>query len=240
MNIADRQYLRQRKQALVDGCKVCKGLDLTHACYQKYFTEVAKVEANVPIKYRMFTLEDIKAPESAPVVSKIKRYVRQLPDHKTKGLGVYLWGNTGNAKTALASIVLMAALEQGYTAYFTDLMKCMDSITEGWNDEDVKADFIKRILNSEFLVIDDVGREYKSKSGFTEAHFDMIFRERANNLLPTILTSNLAPSDIATDYGKRLLSIFYEHVLLIETNQADYRRKVLAPQHEKEVAKDKD
>ena len=131
----------------------------------------------------------------------------------------------------------MEALKMGFTGYFTDLGKCMELITDGWHDDEAKADFTKRILNSDFLVIDDVGKEYKSRTGFLEAHFDRIFRERANNLLPTILTSNLAPTDIATDYGKRLFSILNEHLLVVETNMSDYRRKVIAPNNAKDITK---
>lgn len=234
-NIIDKQYLKQKKVVLIDRCPQCAGLDLSCACYPRYFLEIAKAEAAIPIKYRNFSLSSINQPESKLIVASINAYVKNLKVHKPKGRGIYLWGNTGNAKTALASIILIEALKQGYTAYFTDLIKCMEFVTDGWKDEAVKANFGIKVLQSQFLVIDDVGKEYKSKTGFTEAHFDMIFRERANNLLPTILTSNLAPTEIATDYGKRLFSIFSEHLIILETAGADYRRKVLAKQNEKEV-----
>jgi DNA replication protein DnaC len=233
MNTVDQQYLLKKKTAFISNCIKCKGLNLSCDCYPQYFLEVAKVNAGIPIKYREFTLAKINFPESQEVVKKVATYIQALPDHRDHGLGMYLWGNTGNAKTAMSCVILIEALKKGYSAYFTDLIKCMSFITAGWTDDEVKADFTKRILNSQFLVIDDVGKEYKSRTGFTEAHFDMIFRERANNLLPTILTSNLSPTNIATDYGKRLLSIFYEHLLVVETNSTDYRRKVLAPQNAK-------
>jgi len=115
----------------------------------------------------------------------------------------------------------------------------MEMITEGWKDEQVKSDFGKRILSSDFLVIDDVGREYKTRSGFIENQFDMIFRIRTNALLPTILTSNLAPANIATDFGKRLISILYEHLIIVETNGKDYR-KVIARKNAKETKESKE
>ena len=231
----DKKYLQQKKKQLIDSCLKCKGLDLTCNCYAQYFWEVAKIDAAIPLKYRNFTLTDISFPESQKVVTSINQYIQDLENHKEKGRGIYLWGNTGNAKTALASIILMEAIKKGYTVYFTDLIKCMDHITRGWNDEEVRCTFTSKILKSHFLVIDDVGKEYKSKTGFTEAHFDMIFRERANNLTPTILTSNLAPTDIATDYGRRLMSIFYEHSILIETTTVDYRKRVIQRQNEKAI-----
>lgn len=235
----DKAYLVRQKQEIIDSCKQCTGLSLTCECYADYFLELAKVTASIPIKYRDFNLSKIDTPDATPLVQSIRKYLNNIRTFKEKGRGIYLWGNTGNAKTALSCVILMEALRQGYTAYFTDLSKCMDLITDGWHDDESKADFTRRILNSDFLVIDDVGKEYKSKTGFLEAHFDQIFRERANNLLPTVLTSNLAPTDIATDYGKRLFSILNEHLLVIETNMSDYRRKVLAPKNEQAIKQSK-
>jgi DNA replication protein DnaC len=213
---------------LIDACPKCHGRDLTCTCYARYRFELAKVESEIPAKYRFMKLDDIDFPESKKMVGQVEKYIQNLEHYYKKGTGLFLWGGTGTAKTAISCIILKEALKLNFTAYFTDLAKCIDMLCESWNDDEAKQDFIQRILKVDFLVIDDVGREYKPKSNFFEANFDNIFRERSNSLLVTIITSNKSPTEMGSEFGPRLYSIFYEHLIPIEFTSSDYRKKVLS------------
>jgi len=55
-----------------------------------------------------------------------------------------------------------------------------------------------------FLIIDDLGREYFTDSGFGIAEWDRLFDNRYSKKLPTIITTNLKPSELKEVYGDRI------------------------------------
>lgn len=57
------------------------------------------------------------------------------------------------------------------------------------------------------LVIDDVGKEYRTGSGFAENAFDLLVRTRHNKGLVTIFTSNVPLSRWSTQYSDSLQSL---------------------------------
>ena len=56
-------------------------------------------------------------------------------------------------------------------------------------------------VRAKWLVIDDVGKEHATSSGFSIDTFDLLVRNRFNNGLNTILTSNMAPSMWTSSYS---------------------------------------
>jgi DNA replication protein DnaC len=59
----------------------------------------------------------------------------------------------------------------------------------------------------EVLVIDDVGKERRTGSGFAEDSFDLLVRNRHNNGLTTIYTSNLPLDRWSTQYSESMLNL---------------------------------
>ena len=59
---------------------------------------------------------------------------------------------------------------------------------------------------AKWLVIDDVGKEYSTQSGFSADMFDLLVRSRYNNGLYTIFTSNLPLSRWGSCYSESMQS----------------------------------
>lgn len=57
------------------------------------------------------------------------------------------------------------------------------------------------------LVIDDVGKERRTGSGFAEDAFDLLVRTRHNKSLTTIYTTNLPLSRWSTQYSESMMSL---------------------------------
>jgi len=230
----DRKYLQQVKQQIVFGCNVCHGSGVDCPCQELYAMEIRKAQAEIPIKYRNFTLETINSPVARPARDKVEKYIHSLAEKRKTGDGLFLWSESkGTAKTAFGCILLLQALEKGYSTYFTTLGKCVDRTAEGWYDDVKKEEFKQHILETDFLLIDDIGGgEIKTRGNreLTETTFTTLFRDRCNALLPTIMTSNLHPQDLQSDYGERLFSIACEHLSTIECAGPDFRREVIAKQ----------
>jgi DNA replication protein DnaC len=183
-----------------------------------------KVNANIPPQFRDFTLTKIDQPESQKVVKKIQKYIEKLSTYRKKGIGLYLYGNTGTAKSALGCIILMNALKRRYTCYFTDVEEYLDLSVNKKDDEEAQ-EVVRRLSNADFLVIDDLGREYRDVKGFVESQVDELIRYRIKNLLPTIITTNKTREELAVNKF-RLLSVLNEHFLIIPFTTKDYRKKI--------------
>lgn len=219
----DEILLRELK-AKVDKCPKCSGTNLACTCYQEYYHGLAKIRANIPVKYRDFTLSHIDHPESQKLVKRVTKYMENLQKHRKKGIGLYLYGNPGTAKTVLGCIVLMNALRRKYTCYFTNADHYLElSVTR--KDDAEAREIVKQLSNTDFLLIDDLGREYRDKGGFVESHLDELLRNRADNLLPTLITTNKKQDDLAQN-NSRLLSLFHEHFITIPFTTKDYRKKI--------------
>jgi DNA replication protein DnaC len=81
-----------------------------------------------------------------------------------------------------------------------------------------------RIQNVRFLFIDDLGKEYRTSSGFSETNFGSLLRERSRKQLVTSLTTNINPDNFADSYGIASYELLREctvPVALAGTNHRD-------------------
>jgi len=154
----DRKALIFLRKSLIDNCAVCKGSGVPCECRDKYEFEVRKILAHIPHRYRFADLTTIESKESLTAKNAVQQYLEKIDEHKKNGTGLFLWSEEkGTAKTYMGSCVLINALRHGYTCYFTSLDECVALITSGWFDADKRAEFEQKILESDFLLVDDVG-----------------------------------------------------------------------------------
>ena len=69
-----------------------------------------------------------------------------------------------------------------------------------------KEYFEELIHSRDLLIIDDVGAEHKSTSGWAESVFEDLINYRELHRLPTIITTNLTKEDFGKAFGERVLS----------------------------------
>ena len=89
--------------------------------------------------------------------------------------------------------------------------KLHDLVMKGLRDpaEYLELDQLLEDLKSrvKVLVIDDVGKERRTGSGFAEDAFDLLVRTRHNQSLTTIYTSNLPLNRWSNQYSESMLSL---------------------------------
>jgi len=203
MNIRERNYLLDFKKRYVEGCTICSGKNLKCTCQEKLQLEIKKVKANIPLKYCDFTNFTLKKPE-------LLNYVSHLKENLSKGLGLYLYGGVGSDSIKLTSYILTKALEQNFTAEFIEFGDCIALSTKSWYSEDVYFQGVVNLLEANFLVMDDVGSEYKKE--LATAVFDGIFRERCNRLNATLMISHISWDEVGNYYGTKVKNLFEEHM----------------------------
>lgn len=183
-------------------------------------------QMNIPIKLRGMRLNDfspvhhsgkIAALEAADFVEDFRnRYVSSkraqrgdIPENRDNiGRGLMLFGRNGTRKTTLAVSILteIQYLSPSYRGYYLRFSEWQRNLTDTFVKEQTEQSIMaKRILQitaaSHLLVIDDLGQEYRTATGFTRDKLHEMLRVRYENAKPTILTSNLELDEMRDTYG---------------------------------------
>jgi len=169
---------------------------------------------------------------------------------KDCGLGLMLWGTPGLGKTTLALSIIQEMMinfpieafdvREGNTVitpcYFSTYNDILDlkgrTMEETVNDLDINlyngllGECRNDAFNVRVLIIDDIGKEHASLSGWQKNMLHHILRTRFNNGLPTIVTTNIELDDWAGLYGDATESFAHEAFvyLPLESGGKDLRK----------------
>jgi len=158
---------------------------------------------------------------------------------KSCGKGLLIVGKPGQGKTALALTIIqemirtfsfdtfavkegMSIVKPCYFITFSDIVALKGSLISNPMDDQerlflgIHGDCDDDAYNVRVLVIDDVGKEHTSASGWQSTLLHDILRSRFNNGLPTIVTTNLPVKSWETAYGDATGSFIHEAFATIE------------------------
>jgi len=159
----------------------------------------------------------------------VKLYAENLVNARKHGVNLMLLGPNGTGKTLLATCILKEAIRQGYSVQMTSLGGIIEMYTDGWTNPDVRDVFNNRIKNVDFLLIDDVGKEYRAKSSdLVEVAFDNLIRYRSFRRKPFILTTNTDMQRLQSTYGRSLASLLQGKCMNVQVGGVDYRQVIQA------------
>ena len=164
------------------------------------------------------------------------------------GLGLMLYGLPGRGKTTMGNVILqdilrsakpeLLGMEPGKTVsrpcYFITynaLLELKGSIMDDHdNDEEllyngILGEAYDDAYNVRVLVLDDVGKEHASASGWQKNMLHHVLRTRFNNGLPTIVTTNIKIDDWELHYGSATQSFVNESFIYINMDSITDLRK---------------
>lgn len=120
----------------------------------------------------------------------------------------YFYGQHGTGKTGLAVGLAWAWREQyRRPVLFTALPDLLSEIRATYGrpgEGQTELEIIRRFGDSPFLVLDDLGAEQVSGTGWVEDRMFQIVGRRHSNGLPTVFTSNLSVDETGARLGARL------------------------------------
>lgn len=180
------------------------------------------LHAGIGLTYQRLLWTDLDIPGAAldPALDYIENYQAYI-DH---GMGLFIHGPRGTGKTLLANLVLKELVKHDISCYATTFSQTIESFTAGWSDVTEKSRFAKRFMQSKMLLLDDLGKEFRSKNRLQQTTFDHILRTRVQNNRPTILTTNINAAELAIGYGQAVLSLLYEKSISVLLPGADFRK----------------
>ena len=179
------------------------------------------LRAQIPERFYNVTLSEARV--SAEIMHKLNTYRIRMPTILERGYGLYLWSEAyGTGKTSIAVCLLKAAMHRRYSALFIDAPSLKGVLAKD-TPFDEGASWSQRLMDVDLLVIDDLGKEYQSGSGFGEKAVENLIRERIQHNKSTIITGNLRPEALAKTYSTSLLSLFQETMAPLEITGYNWR-----------------
>lgn len=184
--------------------------------------------ANIPEKYFDFEFDKIikrilKTEENLDQVKRIQKYLKSVGIASEKGIGLYLSGPHGVAKTTISVIILKRAIELNYRCFFWKSSDIIEFIKSGWKNE-YRRVFFDYVINAvDFLVIDDVARLFDLDDRSERLYIDKIFTKRDDMNLSTIITANHALNENREMFGEALFSNFKERLIEVNLIGEDFR-----------------
>lgn len=183
-------------------------------------------QANIPIKLRGMRLEDYeevhKSGASAALaacefvdnfsdhyISAKRASMGAIPDDRSNiGKGMMFFGRNGTRKSTLAAMILTEVqyLSPAYRIYYIRFSDWKRALTDTFTKEETERTIIARQMLrlaelSHLLVLDDIGQEHRTASGFTESSLHELLRVRYEAARPTIVTTNIDPEFMRGIYG---------------------------------------
>jgi DNA replication protein DnaC len=183
-------------------------------------------KAKIPVRLRDLGLDDYEPSHDTgeEALAKAYEFVENFKDHFVSqqrrmkgdypqdrsniGRGLLLWGRNGTRKTTLAASIAtevqwLSIHYQVFMIRFADYKNALTT-TYGKEDSTEKEEAKKTLRMAEkatLLVLDDIGQEHRTSSGFTESTLHELIRRRVEDARPTIVTTNVEPDDMYSVYG---------------------------------------
>lgn len=135
-------------------------------------------------------------------------FINQFEDTKCPNL--YFTGPTGVGKTFMSKCIAIEILKKGHTVLYLPAPAMFDIIyrSKYQFDSNTQDNSYQDILDTELLIIDDLGTESPSAAKYTELLTLLNYRSARNITTPckTILSTNLEPQDLHKIYSERVES----------------------------------
>ena len=172
-----------------------------------------------PVRYIKITKEMLTSIPSN-IFKILDEYIDNFKREKTEGL--YLFSEASSTgKTSLAVYVVRELIFRGklwriegnYHCQFWDVQNLVNEMIRCYETNEGYNELIDRCHTSDILVLDDLGKEKISEHSIRQIR--MILKNRYDNLMPIIVTSNYLPkklklakeedfADVARDIKRRL------------------------------------
>jgi DNA replication protein DnaC len=153
----------------------------------------------------------------------VVRYRKRLRLALQRGYSLLFVGDNGVGKTMFASYLLTQAIKRGFTAYYTTLTQLDGDIKRGFRDREADQR-LQAMLESDFLAIDEVGKERFKLDSFTTSQLESLLKRRYDNGEPVILGSNAAHDDLCKMYGATIESMIDGRYQVVSLEPGDCRR----------------
>jgi DNA replication protein DnaC len=201
-------------------------------CWREQVVRRRFQDARIPRRYQHCDLSNFVAYPNEKLlraIAGVRRFAEQFP---VVDKGLFLIGPPGIGKSHLAVAALKhAMLRSGAHGLFYDVRELLKLIRSTYNPvvKTAEMDVLRPVLESDLLVLDDLGAEKTSE--WVEETLNLVVNTRYNERRPTIFTSNYEDEEqtgkgdtLLERVGYRIHSRLHEMCEFLEFDGVDYRR----------------
>lgn len=173
--------------------------------------------ANIPSRYHDICLEPhFIGADRIDVLRVTDDYLANFENYQHFGLGLTFAGAFGSGKTFAMCSVLKSLLKRGKSVYFITFDELINVWGASWSDDEAKQLLNDRLLTVDILGLDELKSDPRNAGGFLQNGLDNVIRHRTANRIPTLITTNMLPSQEEVEFPKvfSLLSESNERVYL--------------------------
>lgn len=171
------------------------------------------------VKFSERTFDSFETkPKNAEAYWACKEYAENLTRHTKNGL--LLAGPVGTGKTHLAAAILKAAFGRGIPAAMVPVPKLLMEMRQAIHTNEAKP-LAEKVQNRFFLVLDDLGAERVTE--WTQEALYLLINDRYEAELPTVVTTNCTPEQLAGQIGDRSVDRLREMCRLIVLGGKSFR-----------------
>lgn len=199
---------------------------------ERNFREQQKLSA-IGEKYLNASFENaIITNNNKEVYDKCKKYCELSNEMQLNNIGIYIYGDNSSGKTHLIACMCNSLVKQGKTCLFTSIPKILAKIQQSYSNKNgmSQEQIIEEISSTQFLFLDDLGKEFLVANPKAEGVLLAILNARDTNGLPTIITSNYNIEQFAVKFGLDKAIIERLNVIstrIFQLNGDDFRSKEL-------------
>lgn len=189
--------------------------------YKRKLTIGDVKRANLPERYWEASLNAI--PDWLVYKPKVEKYLGSILEMLDQGIGLYLWSTeNGSGKTSIAALIAKEALRYGRTVFFEESSRLKGMLINKEQFEEGTS-IEERMMMVDVLILDDVGKEYRTSSGYAENVIETLVRARVQKVKTTIMTGNVHPKDMKKIYSEDFSALLKESVVPVNVTGHDFR-----------------
>ncbi len=158
-------------------------------------------------------------------------YIRHFDDNYTNFI---FYGTTGVGKTFITHCIAKALLDTSHTVIYLTALQLFDILEKtkfGGNNDSAYSGQISYIMDSDLLIIDDLGTEFANS--FTSSQLYYFIEERHLRRKSVIISTNLSFGEMRDRYSERIFSRFTGYYTFNMIAGEDIRTKVALSKHSK-------
>lgn len=143
---------------------------------------------------------------------------------KDNGENLLFYGDTGLGKTFMCNCIAKSLLDKGYIVIYQTAFK-MFEIIEDYKfknvDHHITKDNYENLFDCDLLILDDLGTELTNS--FTNSELFNILNTRLLSGKKTIISTNLSPMQLGSDYAQRIFSRVFDRFKMVKFIGNDLR-----------------
>lgn len=133
-----------------------------------------------------------------------KEYAEKFDEVSNTGRSAIFCGKPGTGKTHLAVGIGLSVMERNRMVLFFTVQRMVRRVKDAWrrDSEESESDVIDLLTQPDLLILDEIGVQFGTE--FERNLMFDVLNERYENRRPTLLLSNLTPSEVKVFLGERV------------------------------------